>query len=307
MTGGATPEGVTGERFGAGRDAWATVNGVRLHWVDAGEGPLVVLLHGFPECWYAWRRQLASLAVAGRRAVAVDLRGYNLSDRPAGVEAYATDVLVEDVRALILYLGARDAVVVGHDWGGVIAWRLAARHPEVVHALVIVNAPHPERFRRLLRSPRQLLRSSYVALFQLPWLPERVLGAGGFAALDGVWRRQPVRPGAYSEKDIAALRQAIAVPGALTAALNYYRAIRRHPGQTLSLERRIVRQPTLVVWGERDAALVPELADGLEAWVPDVRVARLPHASHWVMADAPGEFDALLLAFLAEHSSARGA
>jgi epoxide hydrolase 4 len=189
-------------------------------------------------------------------------------------------------------------VIVGHDWGGMIAWRLAAAHPEVVERLVILNAPHPRRFAQALRTFAQLRRSWYVGFFQLPWLPEWVLRRDGHAALRRVWRRQPTRPGAYSREDVAALTAAIAMPGALTAALNYYRAAGRHRRSTLRPEQYVVHRPTLVVWGDRDAALRPELADGMERWVPDLRVERLPDASHWVMADAPERVNELLLGFL---------
>jgi pimeloyl-ACP methyl ester carboxylesterase len=295
-SGGAARAGVTAAGWlEGGRDGYAAVNGVRLHFVEMGEGPLVLLLHGFPECWYTWRHQLPALAAAGYRAVAVDLRGYNLSGRPPGVEAYRLTELVEDVHAL----GARSAAVVGHDWGGVIAWHLAARHPEVVERLVAVNAPHPRRFAEELRRPAQLRRSWYMGFFQLRWLPEAALRRDDYAALGRVWRRQPVRPGAYSETDVAAMKAAISQPGALTAALNYYRAAARHGRSALRPAPSLVRQRTLVIWGERDAALVPELADGLERWVPDVRVARLPDASHWVAFDAPARLTELLLEFLA--------
>jgi pimeloyl-ACP methyl ester carboxylesterase len=292
----------TGERYGAGRDGWATANGVRLHYVEAGTGPLVLLLHGFPECWYTWRRQLATLAAAGYRAVAPDLRGYNLSERPPGVESYTVAALAADVHALVGALGERSAVVVGHDWGGVVAWRLATVHGGVVRALVVVNAPHPERFARALRTARQAVRSWYVAFFQLPWLPEAALRRANFAALERIWRRQPVRPGAYSDADILALKAAIARPGALAAALAYYRAAGRRARRPLLTGSRTISAPTLLIWGEQDAALGVELTEGLERWVPDLRVERLPEASHWVMADAPERLDALLLDFLAEHA-----
>ena len=168
---------------GTWEDGWSDGAGVRLHHVSAGRGPLVLLLHGFPDFWYGWRRQLPALAAAGFRAVAPDLRGYNLSERPARVADYRIERLADDVAALVRALGADRAHVVGHDWGGLIAWQLAMRHPQVVDRLAILNAPHPARFRRLLLDPRQGLRSWYVAFFQLPWLPERVLGANGRRAL----------------------------------------------------------------------------------------------------------------------------
>ena len=156
--------------LGGGVDAWGVVNGVRLHWVTAGDasGPLVVLLHGFPDFWYGWRHQLPALAAAGFRVVAVDLRGYNLSERPPRVEDYSRDALADDVAALVAHLGAERAAIVGHDWGGLIAWHLAARHPGRVARLVVLNAPHPARYKELLRNTSQALRSWYAAFFQIP-------------------------------------------------------------------------------------------------------------------------------------------
>ena len=192
----------------------AVVNGVRLHYVEAGAGPLVVLLHGFPEFWYAWRRQVGPLAAAGFRVLAPDLRGYNLSDKPRGADAYRVESLTADVAGLIRHAGERSAVVVGHDWGGVLAWLLPLHHHKIVHKRVILNAPHPAALRReLRRGADQLLRSWYVFFFQLPWLPEAMMRAGDFALLGRMLRRQPVRPGAFTEADVAAYKHALARPG----------------------------------------------------------------------------------------------
>lgn len=269
------------------------VNGVRLHWVEQGRGPLVVLLHGFPELWYEWRHLIPALAAAGFRAVAPDMRGYNLSEKPKGVEPYALRHLTADVAALVRHLGETRAHVVGHDWGGVVAWRLAMDHAEVVDRLVIVNAPHPRVFARELRKPKQALKSAYAAFFQLPAVPEAVFRANGYAMVERVFRDEP-RPGAYTGEDIALYKEAIARPGALKAMINYYRAAVRHPaGESLP-----VTAPTLVVWGEDDAHLNVENTIGLEEHVPGVRVERLPGVSHWVPADAPEELAALVTRFL---------
>lgn len=272
----------------------AVANGVRLHYVEMGRGPLIVLLHGFPEFWYAWRHQLPALAAAGFRAVAPDLRGYNLSEKPRGVRAYGMAELVEDVAALVRHLGEERAHVVGHDWGGVVAWFLAMHRPGVVERLAIANAPHPVAFRRELRRPDQMLRSAYAAFFQLPWLPEAVLRAGDFALLMRVFRTEPTRPGAFTEEDLQRYREALARPGALTAMLNYYRAALR----TRPLPPRTVRAPTLLLWGERDRHLSVRMTEGLDRGVPDLRVERLPAASHWVMADEPETVNRLLTGFL---------
>jgi pimeloyl-ACP methyl ester carboxylesterase len=280
-------------------DGYGVVNGVRLHWVSAGDeaGPLVVLLHGFPDFWYGWRHQLPALSAAGYRAVALDLRGYNLSERPARVEEYRRDVLADDVAALVRHLGAERATIVGHDWGGVVAWHLAARRPEVVDRLAVLNAPHPARYRRLLRHTSQWARSWYVGFFQLPHVPEWTLRAMGHAALAAIWRGGHARPGAFGPRELAAYRAAFAAPGAVEAALAYYRALFSHPAPAAP-ERRVLPHRTLVVWGLRDGALVAANCEGLEPWVPRVRVVRVPEAAHWVMADAPAAVNAALLELL---------
>src|SRR5215217_4691096 len=208
---------------------WIDVGRLRLHCVEAGTGPLVVLLHGFPEFWYAWRHQLPALADAGYRVVAPDLPGYNTSDKPPRVRDYRPSVLATEVADLIVALGADSAAVAGHDWGGGLAWLLAMQHPELVERLVVLNAPHPIRFLKGLRSPRQLRRSWYILAFQAPWLPERLLAAGDFQALRRALRQQPSRPGAFTAQDIDRYVAAAAQPGALRAAINYYRAAVRAP------------------------------------------------------------------------------
>jgi epoxide hydrolase 4 len=276
----------------------AVVNNLRLHWVEQGSGPLVVLLHGFPEFWWGWRRQIPALADAGFRVAAPDLRGYNLSEKPRGARSYRVSILVEDVAALVRHLGGGPAHVVGHDWGGVVAWHLAMRKPETVDRLAILNAPHPSVFAREMRHPRQFLRSWYAFFFQLPALPEAAIRARNFAALERLFRRTAT-PGAFSDHDLARYREALARPGALTAALNYYRAYRGHllRGGGKTHPRRTIDRPTLVIWGEKDPALDRHNLDGLERYVSDLRIERLPQATHWVMADAPDRVNALLTGF----------
>jgi epoxide hydrolase 4 len=279
---------------------WIDVGGLRLHCVEAGTGPLVVLLHGFPEFWYAWRHQIPALADAGYRVVAPDLRGYNTSDKPSRVRDYRPRVLVQDVADLIVALGAGSAAVAGHDWGGGLAWLLAMQHPKRVERLVLLNAPHPVRFLKGLRSPRQLRRSWYILAFQLPWLPERLVAARDFQVLRWILRHQPIRPGAFTAQDIDRYVVAAAQPGALRAAINYYRAaFRANPlGQSHGLRR--VDIPTLIIWGDQDRSLGRELAEPDRAWVPDVRVERIAEASHWVQADDPERVNQLIVDFL-EH------
>ncbi|MEX0785710.1 MAG: alpha/beta hydrolase [Dehalococcoidia bacterium] len=281
----------------------AVVNGVRLHYVESGEGPLVVLLHGFPEFWYSWRRQIPALAEAGFRVVAPDQRGYNTSDKPRGVASYRIETLVDDVAGLIEHAGESKATVVGHDWGGAVAWMTPMLRPEVVDKLIVLNSPHPGAFQRELRSPAQLLKSWYMFFFQLPWLPEAALRMGDFRAIERQLTSDPVPPGAFSEDDIAAYKEALRQPGALTAAINYYRAaVGRNP---LGMSRlvRSIDVPTLLIWGERDNYLGRRLTEGLEQWVPNIRVERIAEGSHWVQVDSAPRVNELMIAFLREGSA----
>jgi pimeloyl-ACP methyl ester carboxylesterase len=271
-----------------------SVNGIRLHYVEAGAGPRVVLLHGFPEFWFSWRHQIPALAAAGFRAIAPDLRGYNESERPSRVRDYRVQTIVADIAGLIVATGPGPAFVVGHDWGGVIAWRLASLYPERVAKLAILNAPHPAAYRRLLRHGLgQWLRSWYILAFQIPGLAEWLIRRGDFAMLDRLWRRQPRRP--FSDAEIAEYKKALAVPSGLTGPLNYYRAALRYPGD-LYREPQSVTMPTLVLWGMQDPYLSPALAD-VERWVPELRVQRFDDATHWLQHDAPEQVNEQLVRF----------
>ncbi len=280
------------------RHGYAELDTVRLHYVEAGSGPLVVLLHGFPEFWFGWRKQIESLASAGFRVVAPDMRGYNLSSKPEGVASYALRLLTADVRDLIAERGSADgARLVGHDWGGLVAWAAAANHPDSIARLAILNMPHPQRMLEGLRTTRQLRKSWYILALQLPWVPERMLRLRRFEAL-----RRPLehdaRAGAFSPADIDRYVEAWSQPGALNAMLAYYRAtirarLRREPEQPAH-----VTAPTLVIWGERDRHLGAELAEPHAADVPNLeRVVRIPSASHWVAHDEPELVSRLLIEF----------
>jgi len=276
-----------------------SVNGVDLHVVAAGEvdDPLVVLLHGFPDCFYGWREQIGPLVDAGYRVVVPDQRGYNLSDKPAGLDAYRLGRLSADIAALIDSEGESSAHVVGHDWGAMVAWDLALRRPEYVDRLGILNVPHPTAFRETLRSsPRQLLRSWYAFWFQLPYLPERALARDEFAGLVDALQRTS-RIDTFDDIDLARYRESWAEPRALTGMLNWYRAIARRPDEP---PRQRVAAPTLIAWGEKDPALVPELVEKSARYCDDVRVERFPTRSHWVHLEAPDEINELLLEHLGE-------
>jgi epoxide hydrolase 4 len=276
---------------------FADLPGVRLHVVEAGAGPLVVLLHGFPEAWFAWQHQIPALVAAGYRVLAPDMRGYNLSDKPKGLDRYRIEYLAGDVAALIRWAGAERAIVVGHDWGAVVAWNFAMRYPEMLERLVILNVPHPALMRKALCKPRQLLRSSYMFFFQLPWLPEAASLADNALVLRKILEMDPVCKGAFSPEDIERYVTAMKQPGALTGGMNYYRALFRQPrGQSRT---RPIQAPVLVIWGEQDRYLGKELADPPKRLVPNARVERLPDASHWVQNDRPERVNQLLLDFLA--------
>lgn len=282
---------------------------VRLHAMEAGEGPLVLFLHGFPEFWYAWREQLAEFG-RDHHAVAVDMRGYNLSDKPEGVSAYAPHRLVADVKELLEQLSpGRPAVLVGHDWGGVIAWGVAAAHPELLERLVIINAPHPTLFaRELTHNDLQRKASAYVTLFRSD-RAEAVLSGAGFAALAAMVFETSVRPEVFTDEDRQAYLEAWSQPGALTAGLNYYRALPVNPAEAdrltakaaLSLAQIVparIRVPTLVLWGEQDPALLPSNLNGLEEVVDSLQVQRFPTASHWIVHEEPEAVNTAIRRFL---------
>ena len=278
------------------REGYADLGDVRLHYVEAGEGPLVILLHGFPEFWFSWRFQIPALAAAGFRVVAPDMRGYNLSSRPAKVAAYDTDMLAADVRGLIRELGAERALLAGHDWGGAVAWITAMNHPEVVERLAVLNVPHPRRMLQGLRTPRQLAKSWYIIAFQVPWLPERAARLRRWWGFRVVF--EEARPGAFTPQDIERYMEAWSKPGAARGMINLYRsALRQTPGRA-GARIRPVETPTLVIWGESDRHLGAELAEPEAADVPNLQgVVRLPEASHWVHQDEPERVSKLLVEF----------
>jgi pimeloyl-ACP methyl ester carboxylesterase len=287
-------------------EGYADVNGVRLHYVSEGTGETILFLHGFPEFWYAWKRQLAEFG-RDHRAVAVDLRGYNLSSKPDDVEQYRVGVLVEDIRSLIHHLGAEQVTLVGHDWGGVLAWAFVLQYPELVRRLIIINAPHPAIFaRELMENPAQQQASQYMLIFRGPQA-EAILAANDYARLaDGVLATGKAR-GTFDVDDERMYRAAWSQPGALTGGLNYYRAARVGPATgsggptgdlTQNLTSPIVRVPTLVIWGERDEFLLTGNLDGLDALVPDLQVARVPDATHWVIHEQPDLVNRLIRQFI---------
>lgn len=269
---------------------------VALHVGEAGpaDGPPTILLHGFPESNHGWRRQVGPLAAAGLRVVVPDQRGYGLSDRPGGIAAYHLDRLAGDVVALADACGFGRVRLVGHDWGGLVAWWAAGRHPDRIERLAVLNAPHPGIAGDYLRRhPGQWLRSSYVALFQILGLPERLLAAARGRALRRALVRTS-RPGTFSEADLDRYAEDWLRPGALTAMLAWYRALVRLPRGAPPR----VRAPTLILWGMQDSALQSGLAEASLTLCDDARIAWFPRATHWLQHEEPGAVNAELLGFL---------
>lgn len=275
-------------------------NGIRLHAVEAGppDGELVILLHGFPEFWYGWRHQIPALAQAGYRVLAVDQRGYNLSDKPREIAAYNLDECARDVIGLIDSAGRDKVSLVGHDWGAVVAWWLAIHHPDRLRKLAILNVPHPSVMRKtVLTNPAQMLRSAYVGFFQIPLLPEFLMtfadGVGGISAL-----LHTSKPGSFTDRDIPHYIRAWKQPGAITGMINWYRAIVRYPPPPAVDPR--VHVPTLIIWGKHDVALAPQMAQQSLGYCENGRLFVLENATHWVQHDEPERANQHLLEFLYE-------
>lgn len=272
-------------------DSWShnfiNTNGVRLHYVSQGEGKLMLMLHGFPEFWYSWRHQISEFSTA-YHTVAVDLRGYNDSDKPEGVEAYRMSKLIKDVKGVIEGLGYQDCILVAHDWGGAIAWNFAYAYPEMVEKLIVLNIPHPAKFAAGLRTPQQLLKSWYIFAFQLPLLPEFLFQLNDYQAIREAFSGMAINKAAFSEADLNAYRDAAAKPGALTSMINYYRGLLQLLfDNTQQPQWTVLDIPTLTIWGENDTALGKELTYGTEAYVRDWQIKYIPNCSHWVQQEQP--------------------
>lgn len=300
----------------------AEVNGVKLHYAKSGKGKLMLFLHGFPEFWYGWKTQLEEFG-RDHLAVAPDMRGYNLSSKPTEVDQYAIPLLIEDVRALGAHLGAdakRKFILVGHDWGGVVAWVYAMAHPDTVEKLVIVNAPHPAIFQRELRgNPAQQKASAYMLMFRGPEA-EKTLSANNYQLLVDTVLAAGLKQGVFTEADKKAYLEAWSQPGALTGGLNYYRAAQVGPPAGTEAAAAAapaapaspaspvappapamkVNVPTLVIWGEKDTALLTGNLEGLEAFVPQLTVRRIAEGTHWVIHEKPAEVNRYIREFIAK-------
>lgn len=271
-------------------------NGIDLHYVTQGEGELLLMLHGFPEFWYSWRHQIPAFA-RNYKVVAPDLRGYNDSDKPKPTVSYRMNELVEDVRGMIQGLGYDKCTLVGHDWGGAVAWCFAYAYPEMLDKLVVMNLPHPAKFGEGLRTnPQQLLRSWYVFLFQLPFIPEWLLQWNDYGAIASAFQALAVDRSTFTQQDLEAYKNAAAKPGALTAMLNYYRNIFRNG--FLEQKWGMLKVPTLMIWGEEDTAFGKELTSGTEKYVKDLQIRYIPNCSHWVQQEQPQRVNQYMREFL---------
>jgi pimeloyl-ACP methyl ester carboxylesterase len=272
-------------------------NGVSLHVVEAGpaDGPLVILLHGFPEYWRSWRYQIPYLAAAGYRVWAVDLRGYNLSSRPKGIRAYSLDSAAADLIGLIHASGREKAFVVGHDFGGSVAWWAADQYPHYIERLVALNIPHPAVMLHNFFTAYQLPRSTYIFFFQLPWLPEYLLRLNHWQVMAGALAAS-ARPGTFSPDDLAEYRRVWSRPGAITAMLNWYRAaVRYSPALPANPH---ITVPTLILWGAKDVALDRSLAEKSVAHCEDGRLIFFEEATHWIQHEEAARVNPLIAEFL---------
>jgi pimeloyl-ACP methyl ester carboxylesterase len=277
---------------------FVTTNGVKLHVVTSGpkEGPLVVLLHGFPEYWKGWKSQIPALVKAGYRVIIPDQRGYNTSEKPPKISDYDIDLLAQDILGLIDHEGREKAHIIGHDWGAVVAWWMGIHHSERINKLAILNVPHPLVMRRhLLTNPTQLKKSWYILFFQIPKVPERLFARnGGKKMLDAL--KATSNPGSFTDEDLAGYAESWANKGCPTAMVNWYRAMMRRVAQSQESQR--VSVPTQMIWGKQDVALGSEMAAPSIAYCDQGQLEIIEEATHWVQHDAPQRVNKILLGFL---------
>jgi epoxide hydrolase 4 len=274
------------------------VNGISLHCREAGDpaGPVILLLHGFPEFWYGWEKQIRYFAGRGFRVVVPDQRGYNLSSKPRGVKAYTLPQLTRDIADLISQLTSQPVTLAGHDWGGAVAWAVAMQYPQLLTRLVILNMPHPQVMQqRLRRDPRQMLRSWYAAFFQFPFLPELFSRAFHFKALERALVKT-ARYGTFSAEDLRRYKKAWHQPGALKAMINWYKAYKFN---TLPLNRPVTT-PTLIIWGRKDVFLKHQMAYASLKYCTNGHLEMIPEATHWLHHEQPNHINSLIYRFVKE-------
>lgn len=288
--------------IGMFKEGYVNVNDVNLHYVTEGEGELMLFLHGFPYFWYNWHHQLEEFS-KDYRVVAVDMRGYNLSDKPEGIDSYAMSTLVEDVKQLIEAFGEKECTLVAHDWGGAIAWTFAYTHPEYVKNLIMFDAPHPYTFRReLANNPAQREASSYMGFFQQDDSHE-ILLANDAERLRKMMTEPGKKKGYLTEVDEDRYVEAWTQPEAMKSMLHYYRAIsffpfEEHVQKPLELKYDMFNAPTLILWGDADSAFENSNLDGLEDYVSDLTIHRFQGVGHAPQHEKPEEVNAYMRAFL---------
>ena len=295
------------------RHAYADVNGLRMHYVEKGAGPVVLLLHGFPEMWWSWRYQIQALSAAGYRVVAPDLRGYNETDARG---PYDIDTLRDDVVALLDHLGVAKALVVSHDWGGAVAWHLATTRQERCEKLVAMNCPHPILFQDVLNTRwSQVKRSWYMFLFQIPWLPERLLLTDGGRGVLRVLRQNVIDKTNFGDEELAPFVEAVRKPGRARAMIDWYRAAMRaglrarRAGKVVGgATPALVTIPTLIVWGLEDTALgFDDVVPGTERYAPNLEIHKIANCGHFVQQERPDDVNRKVLEFLRAPAAARSA
>lgn len=282
------------------KSEYVNTNGITLHLMTAGpeKGPLVLLLHGFPEFWYGWRHHIEPLAAAGYRVIVPDQRGYNLSDKPTGIENYTIDTLRDDIIGLIEQQEQEKAFLVGHDWGGAVAWHIASTRPEYVEKLIPINMPHPAAMPEVMKTyPVQAVLSSYILFFQLPWLPEKVICANRFQFIKQAFHLTS-RNGTFSKEEIEKYDEAWRQPETVTSMLNWYRALRK--GTYSQINNQPVTVPVRIIWGRRDQFLSIELVKKSLQLCIDKKAALIDEATHWVTHEQPETVNGLIQRFIEE-------
>jgi pimeloyl-ACP methyl ester carboxylesterase len=276
------------------RERFIETNGIKLHVMEAGplDGPMILFLHGFPEFWYAWRKQVDYFADRGYLVVAPDQRGYNLSDKPQGIVSYKIDELAKDIVGLVDAYGRKKIYLVGHDWGASVSWWVALKYPDRIMKLVILNVPHPKVMAKtMFTNPQQMQKSWYIFYFQLPGAVEKFASANNYA-----WPVQLLattsRPGAFQTEELEEYRKAFMQPGAFSAMVNWYRAMvqtQQEPPKSFD-----VTVPMLLMWGEQDIAMLAEMADESMAYCKQGKLIKFPDASHWIQHEEADKVNPLI-------------
>lgn len=281
------------------KSGYATVNGVKLHYKEAGEGDLVILLHGFPEFWYSWRKMIPVLA-KDYRVVAPDMRGYNLSEKPKGLEAYSMQNLREDLKQLIAHFGVERTHLVAHDWGGIVAWQLVIDQPELIERFVVLNCPHPAPFKERLKSFAQMRKSWYMFAFQIPVLPELFFKWNVKGLLYAVLKGWAHNKEAFSKEDMDEYVTSFKIDGVVKASLSYYKAMFKYGAPQSANWGKKIGVPTKAIWGEDDKAMGLEMIEDSSAYFEDgaFKLVRISNCSHWVQHEYPDQVASEVLRFL---------